>query len=251
MKTTQTWKIGDCLQLLPEIPDKSIDMILTDLPYGITNCSWDNTLLLDCLWSQYRRIITNTGAIVLTAQQPFTSILIMAAPDLFKYCWVFGKSLPVGHGYAKFRPMSNHEDICVFSKGVTVYNPQFTKRKTPRTYTRNSASLSGASSMTSNDGKTRTLIDKYPNTIIMFNTSNQADKVHPTQKPLELFEYLIKTYTNEGDTVHDSCLGSGTTLEACANLNRNCIGFELLHDWEEHYHKRLKLDNTKLDAWTT
>jgi site-specific DNA-methyltransferase (adenine-specific) len=221
----------DCLEGMKRIPDKSVDMILCDLPYGTTACKWDNVIPFEPLWEQYNRVIKDKGAIVLTAGQPFTSALVMSNIKMFKYCWVFGKSLPVGHGYAKYRPMSNHEDVCVFGKGKTTYNPQFTMRDKPRTYTRKSASLSGSSSMTSHDGKTRTLIGKYPTTIQMFNTSVQKQKIHPTQKPVALFEYLIKTYTNEGETVLDNCIGSGTTAIACINTNRNYIGFEL----DKHY----------------
>ena len=217
----------DCLEGMKLIPDKSIDMILCDLPYGTTRCKWDTIIPFDLLWEQYKRIIKPNGAIVLTASQPFTSALVMSNIKWFKYCWVFGKSLPVGHGYAKYRPMSNHEDVCVFGKGKTIYNPQFTEREHPRIYTRKTASLSGSSSMSSHDGKTRVLNGKYPTTIQMFNASIQKGKVHPTQKPVALFEYLIKTYTNEGETVLDNTMGSGSTGVACVNTNRKFIGIEL------------------------
>ena len=227
MMPTTTLLQGDCLELMKDIPDGSIDAIIADLPYGTTACKWDSILPFDKLWEQYERIIKPNGAIVLTAQQPFTSALVMSNPKLFKYTWVFKKSLPVGHGYAKFRPMSNHEDICVFGKGKTVYNPQFTPRDKPRVYTRKKASLSGSSSMTSHDGKTRVLNGKYPVTVQEFNTSVQKGKLHPTQKPVALMEYLIKTYTNEGETVLDNTMGSGSTGVACINTNRNFIGMEL------------------------
>ena len=181
------------------------------------------------MWERLNKIIKPNGAIVMTASQPFTTMLIASNMKMFKYCWVFGKSRPVGHGYAKYRPMSNHEDIVVFSNGggKTTYNPQKTPREKPRTYTRKSASLSGSSSMSSHDGETRVLDGKNPTTIQMFNTSNQRGKVHPTQKPVALMEYLIKTYTNEGETVLDFTMGSGTTGVACKNLGRKFIGIEL------------------------
>jgi len=220
--------LGDCLERMKEIPDGSVDLILADPPYGTTACKWDSIVPLEPMWEQLKRIIKPNGAIVMTASQPFTTTLIASNMKMFKYCWVFGKSLPVGHGYAKYRPMSNHEDIVVFSNGggKTPYNPQKTPREKPRTYTRKSASLSGSSSMTSHDGETRILDGKNPTTIQMFNTSIQRGKVHPTEKPVALMEYLIRTYTQEGETVLDFVMGSGTTGLAAKNLNRKFIGIE-------------------------
>ena len=227
IKEDNLWLMkGDCLERMKEIPDGSVDLILTDPPYGTTACKWDSVIPLEPMWEQLKRIIKPNGAIVMTASQPFTTILIASNMRDFKYCWVFEKSLPVGHGYAKYRPMSNHEDIVVFCDGTTTYNPQMTSREKTRVYTRKEASLSGSSSMVSHDGKTRTLNGKYPVTIQRFNTSNQKEKVHPTQKPVALMEYLIKTYTNEKETVLDFTMGSGTTGVACENLNRNFIGIE-------------------------
>ena len=221
--------LGDCLERMKEIPDGSVDMVMTDPPYGTTACKWDSVISLEPMWEQLKRIIKPNGAIVMTASQPFTTTLIASNMKMFKYCWVFGKSLPVGHGYAKYRPMSNHEDCAVFSNGggKTHYNPQLTPREKPRKYTRKSASLSGSSSMTSHDGTDRTLYGKQPTTIQMFNTSIQKGKLHPTQKPVALMEYLIKTYTNEGETVLDFTMGSGTTGVACVNLGRSFIGIEM------------------------
>jgi len=252
MKTTQTWKIGDCLQLLPEIPDKSIDMILTDLPYGTTACKWDTIIPFEPLWEQYERIIKDTGAIILTASQPFTSALILSNLKLYKYELIWLKTRPSNVFNANKMFMKWHENVCIFYKSLPTYNPQKTigKPYLKKHYTQNrEKGVYGKTGekdehITENNGL------YHPKTVLEFSNDNHSS-LHPTQKPIALFEYLIRTYTNEGDTVHDSCLGSGTTLEACANLNRNGIGFELLHDWEEHYHKRLKLDNTKLDAWTT
>ena len=218
---------GDCLERMKEISDGSVDMVLTDPPYGTTACKWDSIIPLEPMWEQLKRVIKPNGAIVMTASQPFTTTLIASNMKMFKYCWVFAKSLPVGHGYAKHRPMSNHEDICVFGKGKTTYNPQMTPRDKPRKYTRKGPSLSGSSSMTSHDGLERELTEKYPTSIQHFNTSVQKDKLHPTQKPVALMEYLIKTYTNEGETVLDFTMGSGSTGVACVNTGRRFIGIEL------------------------
>ncbi len=226
MRNTVWLMHGDCLERMEDIPDGSVDMILADPPYGTTACKWDSVIPLEPMWKQLTRVIKPNGAIVLTASQPFTTTLISSNMKMFKYCWVFAKSLPVGHGYAKHRPMSNHEDICVFGKGKTTYNPQMTPRDKPRKYTRKGPSLSGSSSMTSHDGLERELTEKYPTSIQHFNTSVQKDKLHPTQKPVALMEYLIKTYTDEGDTVLDFSMGSGTTGVAALNTCRRFIGIE-------------------------
>lgn len=232
---------GDCLEMMKQIPDGSVDMVLADPPYGTIRCKWDSVIPFEPMWEQLKRVTKKNGPIVLFGGQPFTSALIMSNIKMFKYCLVFGKSLPVGHGYAKFRPMSNHEDICIFAKGKTTYNPQMEPREKPRTYTRKKASLSGSSSMTSHDGKTRVLDSMYPRTIKFFNTSIQKGKLHPTQKPVPLLEYLIKTYTNEGETVLDFTMGSGSTGVACQNLERNFIGIELDDSYFDIAKKRIEL----------
>jgi len=242
---------GDCLEIMKHIPDNSIDMVLCDPPYGSTQCAWDVIIPFEPLWVQYKRIVTDGSAIVLTGSQPFTAIMIMSNPKWFKYCWVFKKNLPVGHGYAKLRPMSNHEDIAVFGRGAIKYNPQFTPRVAPRKYTRKGASLSGSSSMTSHDGKMRILNGKYPVTVQEFDTSNQRDKVHPTQKPIELFRYLIKTYTNTGDVVLDNCIGSGTTAIAAETAGRKWIGIEMSERYCELTKKRIKAETRQLQLSIT
>jgi len=249
MKTTQTWKIGDCLQLLPEIPDKSIDMILTDLPYGTTECAWDSIIDLSKLWVEYERIIKDNSPVVLTAQTPFDKVLGSSNLKYLRYEWIWIKDQGTGGMNSHKMPLKIHENVLVFYKKLPVYNPIFhtgksykIKRYKPEIDTVYGKTGLKECFFSKNNGV------RYPTSELRFGSDTG---LHPTQKPLALWEYLIKTYTNEGDTVHDSCLGSGTTLEACANLNRNCIGFELLHDWEEHYRKRLRLDNTKLDAFNT
>ena len=243
----QTWEIGDCLELLPKIPDKSIDMILTDLPYGTTACSWDTVIPFEPLWEQYKRIIKENGAIVLTASQPFTSALIMSNLEMFKYCWIWEKSKARGFLNAYKQPLRKSEDVTVFYNNQCTYNPQIINKQKknirPHSDVTKKSDCYGSFKL-SKEYKKLPVNKSMPINILRFN--NPQSYIHPTQKPIALFEYLIKTYTNEGDTVHDSCLGSGTTLEACLNTNRNCIGFEISDEWVPHYKKRLKSDNSKL-----
>jgi site-specific DNA-methyltransferase (adenine-specific) len=216
---------GDCREILPLMGDKSIDMILCDLPYGTTACKWDTVIPFEPLWAQYKRLIKDNGAIVLTASQPFTSALVMSNPKWFKYSWIWDKVKPSGFQVAKYRPMMRQEDVLVFGKGRINYNPIMTLRekvKTSRVY-----SSSDSNPLKNKDGKNRTYTHKYPQSILTFSNAVQKGKIHPTQKPVPLFEYLIKTYTNEGETVLDNCMGSGTTAIAAINTNRNFIGFEL------------------------
>ena len=214
----------DCLEGMKRIPDKSVDMILCDLPYQVTACKWDTIIPFEPLWEQYERIIKDNGAIVLTASQPFTSALVMSNPKIFKYDMVWKKPQGVDPFMAKIRPLNDKEDILVFCKGRTVYNPQLmqgkpykvTRDKKPRVNEITGTTMKRTSTV--NEG------NRLPKRILEFK---QERGLHPTQKPTELFEYLIKTYTNEGETVLDNCMGSGTTAIACLNTNRNFIGFEL------------------------
>ena len=221
----------DCVQGMKYIDDKSIDMILCDLPYGMTACKWDSIIPLEPLWAEYKRIIKKHGAIVLTASQPFTSELVMSNPKGFKHEWVWDKVRPSGFPVAKYKPMQRHENVLVFtSKGERVnYFPIMELRDKP--VKGRVASSSESSPLKYSDGKTRIYTHKNPQSIIVFPKPNRA--VHPTQKPVALFEYLIKTYTNEGETVLDNCMGSGTTAIACINTNRNYIGFELNKEYYE------------------
>jgi len=216
---------GDCLELMKEIPDKSIDMILCDLPYGTTACKWDIVIPFEPLWEQYKRIIKDNGAIVLTASQPFTSALVMSNVKMFKYEWIWGKSKCGSPLAAKYRPMAKHENILVFGKGVVKYNPEmlegtpYKRDFTPAKLNNHKFGIKGAK--TDNKGT------RFPDTVLFFQQKwRRQDQIHPTQKPVALFEYLIKTYTNEGDLVLDNCAGSGTTGVACKNLNRNYILIE-------------------------
>ena len=228
-------KRGDCLELMKEIPDKSIDMILCDLPYGTTSCKWDVVIPFDELWAQYNRIIKPHAPIVLFGNEPFTSCLISNNLKGFKYRWDWNKKIPSGMGYAKYRPMQQTEDIAVFtSKGERAnYYPQMIKREKPIKSGGNSIQArvySGFKCMENGQEYKKTYEYKYPITLIEFDKIRRGG-LHPTQKPVALLEYLIKTYTNEGDVVLDNCMGSGSTGIACINTNRNFIGYEL----DEHY----------------
>lgn len=229
---------GDCLEVMPKIPDKSVDMILCDLPYGTTACKWDTIIPFEPLWEQYKRVINDNGAIVLTASQPFASSLIMSNPKWFKYEWIWEKHKPSNFALAKKQPMKYHENILVFYKKQPVYNPQMIKRESNRIKQGQEVGYIGQSV---NHGELNSLktvsrsFNKYnadlklPSTILKINAvqSNSKEKVnHPTQKPVALFEYLIRTYTNEGETVLDNCAGSFTTSIACLNTNRNYICIE-------------------------
>jgi site-specific DNA-methyltransferase (adenine-specific) len=216
----------DCIEGMRLIPDKSVDMILCDLPYGTTACKWDTIIPFKPLWEQYRRVIKDNGAIVLTAAQPFTSSLIMSNIGLFKYALVWNKVNASSGLHAKSQPLRSHEDILIFGKGKVFYNPQMEQAEKRRVDKErdipNGEAFNGKVKKRVYDNKGL----KYPKSIITISNANQRDKVHPTQKPLALFEYLVKTYTSEGDTVLDNCMGSGTTAVAALRTNRNFIGFE-------------------------
>lgn len=260
----------DCLIGMQKIKDKSIDMILCDLPYGTTQNKWDSIIPLDDfyeieinnrkiqadnleeflnktnldykdakeykkfgLWSHYNRVIKDNGAIILTSAQPFTSILINSNLKNFKYCWIWEKPNGTGHLNAKKQPLRAYEDICVFYKKQCTYNPQMEEGK-PYKWNSTRGQSSSYNEHSKND-----LIDnegtRYPKNILKIK---QERGLHPTQKPVELFEYLIKTYTNENETVLDTCMGSGTTAVASINTNRNFIGFE--NDKEHGYYQIIK-----------
>lgn len=217
---------GDCLELMKDIPDKSIDMILCDLPYGTTQNKWDSIIPLDKLWRQYCRIIKDNGAIVLFAQTPFDKVLGVSNLKMLKYEWIWEKTAATGHLNAKKMPMKAHENILVFYKKLPTYNPQKTMGHTPvHSYTKHQDDGS-------NYGKTKVGIsgggstERYPRSVQVFKSDKQKVALHPTQKPIDLLQYLIKTYTNENELVLDNCMGSGSTGVACLNTNRNFIGME-------------------------
>lgn len=218
---------GDCLELMKDIPDKSIDMILCDLPYGTTRNKWDSIIPLDKLWSEYCRIIKDNGAVVLFAQTPFDKVLGVSNLKMLKYEWIWEKTAATGHLNAKKMPMKAHENILVFYKKLPTYNPQKTTGHTPvHSYIKHQDDGS-------NYGKTKVGIsgggstERYPRSVQIFKSDKQKVALHPTQKPIDLLQYLIKTYTNEGEIVLDNCMGSGSTGVACLNTNRKFIGIEL------------------------
>ena len=222
----------DCLEGMKRIADGSIDMILCDLPYGTTQCKRDTVIDFKKLWDQYERIIKAKGAIVLTATQPFTSALVMSNPKLFKYIWVWDKCRVGGFTSAKLKPLKMFEDICVFSKGKTAncndnnmkYYPQGLIKVNKISRSSNDISATGYA----RPSQTKYYVQEftnYPKQLLTFKLDKT--RLHPTQKPVALFEYLIKTYTNPGELVLDNCIGSGTTAIACMNTQRNFIGFEM------------------------
>ena len=220
---------GDCLKLMKKIPDNHIDMILCDLPYGTTACKWDAVIPFEPLWPQYERIIKDNGAIVLTASQPFTSFLLLSNLKLFKYELIWDKKTGLGFLDSKFRPLKSHENVLVFSKGgcsngskiPMKYNPQGLIETTKQNKNTKSNILNSEPNKRENLGTTHT---GYPKSI---HTFTRVSGLHPTQKPVALFEYLIQTYSNKNEIVLDNCAGSFTTGVACINLNRKFIGYEL------------------------
>ena len=220
----------DCLEGMKYIEDKSIDMILCDLPYGTTACKWDSIIPLEKLWEQYERIIKDNGIILLFAQTPFDKVLGASNLKLLRYEWIWIKEQGTGNLNANKMPLKQHENILVFYKKLPKYHPQMTQGKPYKiTREKNTNEIFGKTGtkdghVTKNEGL------RYPTSILNFNRELK-NRHHPTQKPVALCEYLINTYTNAGETVLDNCMGSGTTAIACINTGRNFIGFEL----DKHY----------------
>ena len=212
---------GDCLDLMAQIPDGSVDMIMCDLPYGTTACKWDSVIPFEPLWAHYKRVIKRNGAIVLTASQPFTTALISSNMKDFRYSLVWDKTKGGNFALANKQPMKSHEDVCVFYMAQPTYNPEMEIRGAIR--------KKGGGMASDNFGIAPTVSYNntyFPKSIVQFSTGSRVDHHHPTQKPVALMEYLIRTYTNEGETVLDNCMGSGTTGVACANTGRKFIGIE-------------------------
>jgi site-specific DNA-methyltransferase (adenine-specific) len=230
---------GDCLELMKDLPDKSIDAIICDLPYGTTACKWDSIIPLEPLWKEYKRIIKDNGAIVLTASQPFTTVLIGNDLKMFKYNLVWDKVAVTNPMLAKKQPMRCHEDILVFYDKQPTYNPQMRVGvKWSRAGKKQHTTDTLGQSTLFNNGSDESEM-KYPKSIITFSNADKTKNKHPTQKPLALMEWLVKTYTNEGETVLDNAMGSGTTGVACINTNRNFIGMELDDKYFEIAEKRI------------
>jgi site-specific DNA-methyltransferase (adenine-specific) len=220
---------GDCLDLMRQIPDGAVDMILCDLPYGTTACKWDSVIPFEPLWGEYKRVIKRNGAIVLTASQPFTTALIGSNMGMFKYCWTWQKNTITGFMQAKTRPLKSVEDVVVFGNFKTAaqyfegtYNPQseIVKKGVVRySNTRKDDHITG----NRKEGVAESY-SGYPKDLV--TVDSEKGTVHPTQKPVALMEYLVRTYTNDGETILDNCMGSGTTGVACINTGRNFIGIE-------------------------
>ena len=241
-------KCGDCLEIMKQIPDKSIDLILADLPYGTTKCKFDRVISFDPLWEHYRRVIKEHGAILLFSQQPFTTDLIQSNRKMFRYEIIWHKTLPTGFLNAKKMPMRYHENICVFYKHLPTYNPQMrtVKRKDMGRERLNSGKAEQYGEFRKDNWKWTETGKRYPSDVMEYDIPENFDDVvqfsnwngalfgntdrtinHPTAKPVDMLEYLIKTYTNVGDAVLDNCMGSGSTGVACLNTGRNFIGIEI------------------------
>ena len=217
--------LGDCLDELPKIFDKNIDLVLTDPPYGTTQCKWDSVIPFEPMWNQLKRVIKDNGCIALFGSEPFSSYLRTSNIKWFKYDWVWNKVRPVGVHVCKYRPMSKNENISIFGKGKITFYPQMIDRKKLRKGSKEYGRTNIIGGKLGNK-KIKIYTKKYPTTILEFSNASNKGRIHPTQKPVALLEYLIKTYTNENDTVLDFTMGSGSTGVACKNLNRNFIGIE-------------------------
>lgn len=219
---------GDCIEVMKEFPDKSVDLFLTDLPYGVLNkrSGWDKCIPYDEMWKQVNRVSKENAPFITTSKQPFTSELIISNLKDFRYCWIWEKSKATGYLNSKRMPLVAHEEVVVFYKKMPVYNPQMTKgvpydKGTAVRDTTHYGEQTKAIHVKNEDGT------RYPRSVIYFKTAESEGKLHPTQKPVKMYEYFINTYSNEGDVVIDITMGSGTTGVAAQNTNRNFIGIEL------------------------
>lgn len=248
IKTENLWLMkGDCLERMKEIPDGSVDLILTDPPYGTTACKWDSVIPLEPMWKELKRVIKANGAVVMTASQPFTTTLIASNMGMFKYCWVWDKGVGVNFFHVKKQPLKVTEDVCVFYNKQATYNPVMAKREKPIKKSNNNV---GESSGYLVDGQSEKYIGRvyeeaYPSVILKFSTRSAGSRgLHPTQKPVALLEYLIRTHTNEGETVLDFTMGSGSTGVACVNTGRKFIGIEMDDKYFEIAKERIENADT-------
>lgn len=242
---------GDCLEIMPTLMGGSIDMVMADPPYGTTACKWDSVIPLEPMWEQLKRLIKPNGAVVMTASQPFTTTLIASNMKMFKYCWYWKKEKGVGFTFAKFRPLGQIEECVVFGDGRTTYNPDMTKLDKPYRHIlpcKNTDTMnSGIRTCHTKERIYKEYTHKYPTNIIEFcrdGIKRGQLAYHPTQKPVALMEYLIKTYTNKGETVLDFACGSGTTCKAAQNLNRRFIGIDISEEYCQIARQRIKAVET-------
>ncbi|QYM72873.1 site-specific DNA-methyltransferase [Pseudochrobactrum sp. Wa41.01b-1] len=217
--------LGDCLEIMPSLPDTSVDLILADLPYGTTQNKWDSHIPLDDLWREYWRVLKPSGVVVLTAQTPFDKILGSSCLNYLRYEWIWEKTLPTGHLNAKKAPMKAHENILVFYRSQPTYNPQKTTGHIRKTAVKRKDDTPTYGTQKF-DALPYNSTERYPRSVITFASDKQKSNLHPTQKPVSLMQYLIRTYSNEGETVLDNCMGSGTTGIAAALEDRKFIGIE-------------------------
>ena len=229
--------LGDCLEILPTLPENSLDMVLCDPPYGTTACKWDSIISLDKLWEQYNRLCKEDAAMVFTASQPFATVLAGSNIKNFRYEWIWEKSQGTNPMNAKVMPLKSHENILVFYRKKPTYNPQMWFSKPYSGFSSNTAKIGEVYGKQQSKHRDNPDGSRYPKTILKFK---QEKGLHPTQKPVALMEYLIKTYTNKGDTVLDNTMGSGTTGLACKNTERNFIGIELDKKYYEIAEDRLR-----------
>lgn len=242
---------GDCLERMQELEPGSVDMVFCDLPYGTTACKWDAVIPFDKLWAQYKRVCKPNAILAFTATQPFTTDLINSNRGGLKYCWVWDKHIPRGFQTAKFKPMNRHEDVVIFGTPQSNYFPVMVERDKPvkvKNYSKKDKVSSNDIGKYNDEEKSFVYTHRNPDTIIEGCWEKNAGKIHPTQKPVSLVEYLIKTYTVEGDTVLDNCMGSGTTGVACINTGRKFIGIEKDEAYFEAAKERIESIETDYDS---
>ena len=223
--TRITMHLGDCLELMQEIPSGSIDLVFADLPFGTTRQKWDTVIDMPKLWKEYKRVIKPNAAVVLFAKPPFDKVLACSNLSMYRYDWIWEKTRATGHLNANRMPLQAHENICVFYKKLPEYHPQKTEGHKPTNayYTRHSGECyGGADKQQSGGGNT----DRHPRSVLKYAPVSNRDRLHPNQKPIELLQNLIRTYTSEGQTVLDNTMGAGSTLKACQEIGRHCIGIE-------------------------
>lgn len=240
---------GDCIEIMQGIPDKSIDLILCDLPYGITACTWDKKIPFEPLWNQYHRITKENSAVLLFSAQPFTTQLIMSNKKHFRYCWYWKKNNKTGFTFAKYQPMRCIEEINVFYRKAPTYNPQGVQLlENPKRRKKIDAGKDYVYQSKTLSKEHTQKYTNYPCHVLEFKNeaASNKERLHPTQKPVALLEYLINTYTNKGETVLDNCMGSGSTGVACINTNRKFIGIEL----DENYFNiaKKRIDEARKEA---
>jgi site-specific DNA-methyltransferase (adenine-specific) len=228
---------------MKRIPDGSVDAIITDLPYGTTSCAWDSVIPFEPLWEQYRRVCKPNAAIVLFGSEPFSSALRMSNMEMYGYDWIWQKQRPTNFYQVKWRPLKEHETISVFYQHKPTYNPQGTKACNIKNGRKQK---SGKLYATYNGGDYVQTTGNYPRSILKFSTDSDSDRLHPTQKPVDLIAYLVRTYTNEGDTVLDNCSGSGTTAVACVKEKRHFICFEKDETYWKKSVERVKNEQRQL-----